>query len=51
MQAAAEEEQWDPTRIRRFIVKAVMMLFTAEPNAKCNGIALDEIVGKSKKKP
>ncbi|KAL3919820.1 MAG: hypothetical protein SGILL_003561, partial [Bacillariaceae sp.] len=47
--ADAEEEQWDPVRIRRFIVKAVTTLFTGEPNAKRYRIALDEFAGIPKK--
>jgi tRNA-dihydrouridine synthase A len=43
--ADTEEGQWDPARIRRFIVKAVTTLFTGEPNAKRYRIALDEIAG------
>jgi tRNA-dihydrouridine synthase A len=41
--ADAEEELWDPQKIRRFIVKAVTPLFTGEPNAKRYRIALDDI--------
>jgi len=43
--ADAEEEMGDPTKIRRFIVKAVMPLFTGEPNGKRYRIALDAIAG------
>ena len=47
--ADAEEEHGDPTKIRRFITKAVSTLFTAEPKAKRYRIALDEIGGMPKK--
>jgi len=47
--ADAEEEHGDPTKIRRFITKAVTTLFTAEPKAKRYRIALDEIGGIPKK--
>ena len=43
--ADAEEKRWDPVRIRRFIVKAIMPLFAGEPNAKKYRIALDDIAG------
>jgi tRNA-dihydrouridine synthase A len=38
-----EEEHGDPTKIRRFITKAVTSLFTGEHRAKSYRIALDEI--------
>jgi tRNA-dihydrouridine synthase A len=44
-----EEQNGDPTKIRRFIIKAVTTLFTGEPNAKRYRIALDEIAGIPKK--
>ena len=47
--ADAEERRGDPVRIRRFILKAIMPLFTGEPNAKRYRIALDEIAGMPKK--
>jgi tRNA-dihydrouridine synthase A len=47
--ADAEEDTWDPTKIRRFIVKAVTPLFAGEPNAKKYRIALDRIAGLPKK--
>jgi len=47
--ADAEEDLWDPVRIRRFIVKAVQPLFAGEANAKKYRIALDEIAGRPKK--
>jgi tRNA-dihydrouridine synthase A len=47
--ADREEELWDPTKIRRFITKAVTTLFTAEHNAKHYRIALDEIAGLPRK--
>ena len=43
--ADAEEKLGDPTKIRRFIVKAISPLFTSEPNAKRYRIALDKIAG------
>ena len=43
--ADAEEERWDPVKIRRFLTKAVTTLFTGEPNSKRYRIALDEIAG------
>lgn len=47
--ADAEEEIGDPTKIRRFICKAVSPLFAGEANAKRYRIALDEIAGLPKK--
>ena len=47
--ADAEEVLWEPIKVRRFITKAVMTLFAAEPNAKRYRIALDEIGGLPKK--
>ncbi len=47
--ADAEEEIWDPVKIRRFIIKAVTPLFAGEPNGKKYRIALDEIAGIPKK--
>ena len=47
--ADAEETMGDPTKIRRFITKAIAPLFTGEPNAKRYRIALDEIAGLPKK--
>ena len=47
--ADAEEAVGDPTKIRRFIVKAVTSLFTGEPNAKRFRIALDEVATLPKK--
>lgn len=47
--ADAEELAGDPTKIRRFIIKAVTTLFTGEPNAKRYRIALDDIAGLPKK--
>jgi tRNA-dihydrouridine synthase A len=44
-----EEEHGDPTKIRRFITKAVTTLFTGEPQAKRYRIALDKIAGIPKK--
>lgn len=41
--ADAEEKHGDPLKIRRFIVKAIMPLFTSEANAKRYRIALDKI--------
>jgi len=48
--ADAEEEIWDPVKIRRFIIKAVTPLFAGEPNGKKYRIALDEIAGIPKKR-
>jgi tRNA-dihydrouridine synthase A len=48
--ADTEEEMWDPTKIRRFIVKAVHPLFAGEHNSKRYRIALDEIAGLPKKR-
>jgi tRNA-dihydrouridine synthase A len=47
--ADAEEELWDPVKIRRFIVKAVSPLFAGEANGKKYRIAIDEIAGLPKK--
>jgi hypothetical protein len=47
--ADKEEESGDPVKIRRFITKAVMTLFTAEPNGKRYRIALDEVAGLPKR--
>ena len=47
--ADAEEQIWDPVKIRRFIVKAATPLFAGEPNGKKYRIALDEIAGIPKK--
>jgi tRNA-dihydrouridine synthase A len=47
--ADEEEARGDPTRIRRFICKAVSPLFTGESNSKHYRIALDEIAGLPKK--
>jgi tRNA-dihydrouridine synthase A len=47
--ADAEEEKWDPVKIRRFIVKAVQPLFSGEYNSKQYRIALDEIAGTPKR--
>lgn len=47
--ADAEEANGDPTRIRRFIVKAVTPLFAGEPRSKRYRIALDEIAGRPKR--
>jgi tRNA-dihydrouridine synthase A len=47
--ADAEEEMWDPAKIRRFIVKAVHPLFAGEHNSKRYRIALDEVAGLPKK--
>ena len=47
--ADAEEEMWDPVKIRRFIVKAVMPLFAGEAKGKRYRVALDEIAGLPKK--
>ena len=43
--ADAEEKLGDPSKIRRFIVKAITPLFTSEPNAKRYRVALDKIAG------
>lgn len=47
--ADAEEENGDPAKIRRFIVKAITPLFTGEANAKRYRIALDQVAGIPKK--
>jgi hypothetical protein len=47
--ADAEEELWDPVKIRRFIIKAVSPLFAGEANGKRYRIAIDEIAGLPKK--
>jgi tRNA-dihydrouridine synthase len=47
--ADEEEARGDPTRIRRFICKAIQPLFTGEYNSKQYRIALDEIAGLPKK--
>lgn len=47
--ADAEEELWDPIKIRRFLIKAVTPLFAGEPNGKKYRIALDEIARIPKK--
>jgi len=47
--ADAEEMIWDPTKIRRFIIKAVTPLFAGEPKSKRYRIALDDIAGIPKK--
>ena len=44
-----EESVGDPTKIRRFIVKACQPLFAGEPNAKRYRVALDEIAGRPKR--
>jgi len=44
-----EEEVGDPTKIRRFIVKAITPLFAGEPNSKRYRIALEEIAGRPKR--
>ena len=44
-----EEEHGDPTKIRRWITKAVTPLFAGEPRAKKYRIRLDEIAGMPKK--
>ncbi|CAJ1969138.1 unnamed protein product [Cylindrotheca closterium] len=47
--ADAEEMNGDPTKIRRFIIKAITHLFTGESNSKRYRIALDQIAGIPKK--
>ena len=47
--ADAEEELWDPVKIRRFIIKAATPLFAGEPNGKRYRIALDQIAQIPKK--
>lgn len=44
-----EEQNWDPVKIRRFIIKAITPLFAGEQNGKKYRIALDEIAGLPKK--
>lgn len=44
-----EEENWDPVKVRRFIIKAITPLFAGEPNGKKYRIALDEIASLPKK--
>lgn len=44
-----EEQNWDPVKIRRFIIKAITPLFAGEPNGKRYRIALDKIAGLPKK--
>jgi len=44
-----EEERWDPTKIRRFMTKAVSHLFAGEPSGKRYRIALDELAGLPKR--
>ena len=41
--ADAEEERWDPVKIRRFIVKAVVPLFAGEANSKRYRVQLDDL--------
>jgi hypothetical protein len=48
--ADQQEILWDPTKIRRFLIKAITTLFTGEPNAKRYRIALDEIVKLAKQR-
>lgn len=47
--ADAEEQNGDPVKIRRFIIKAITPLFAGEPRGKKYRIALDEIAGMPKK--
>ena len=47
--ADAEEQLWDPVKIRRFIIKAVSPLFAGEANGKRYRVALDEMAGLPKK--
>jgi len=44
-----QESIWDPLKVRRFIVKAVLPLFSGEVNSKRYRILLDEIAGRPKK--
>jgi len=44
-----EEVRGDPTKIRRFMTKAISHLFAGEPNAKRYRIGLDEMAGWPKK--
>jgi tRNA-dihydrouridine synthase A len=48
--ADQEEQNWDPVKIRRFIIKAITPLFAGEPNGKRYRIAVDEIAGLPKKR-
>ena len=41
--ADQEEEMWDPLKIRRFIVKAVVPLFAGEANSKKYRVKLDDL--------
>jgi len=43
-----QEAQWDPLKVRRFVVKAVVPLFAGEVNSKKYRIALDEIASRPK---
>ena len=47
--ADEEEARGDPSKIRRFIVKAITPLFAGEPRSKRYRIALDKIAGLPKK--
>ena len=47
--ADAEEKEWDPVKMRRFVTKAISPLFAGEANAKQFRIELDEIGGMPKK--
>jgi tRNA-dihydrouridine synthase A len=47
--ADKEEELFDPSKIRRFITKAITPLFAGEPRAKRYRVALDEVAGIPKK--
>ena len=47
--ADLEESMGDPSKIRRFITKAITPLFTGEPKAKRYRIELDTIAGLPKK--
>ena len=47
--ADLEETLWDPVKIRRFIVKAVVPLFAGEPNSKKYRVTLDELANIPKK--
>ena len=47
--ADLEESMWDPVKIRRFIVKAAVPLFTGEAGAKRYRVALDKIGGLPKR--
>lgn len=48
--ADEEEQNWDPVKIRRFLIKAITPLFAGEPNGKRYRIALDKIAGLPKKR-